>query len=248
MLGAMSWSKLAVLGLVATGALLTGCTEETVGSDVIRTGGMWADFTVTATRANEANAKAALHVGGRNADTLALLVAPDTLLVGAGDEEKVMTPSGCESNRYCAKFNQNLGGKEVTFKFDRGEENENAPNSSVEMPEPFSLSVASSVERGRPVVFTWDGSGGALEWEIKGNCIWTEDGFADDDGSYAINASRIRQRSGREDDECEVTLTVTRTETGFVDSSFAGGSIRAIQKRTKTFISYPEGGDEPEPT
>lgn len=249
MLGAMSWSKFAVVGLVATGALLTGCTEETVGSDVIRTGGMWAEFTVTATRANEANAKAALRVGGRDADTLALLVAPDALLVAAAGEEKNMTPSGCENNRYCAKFSQNIGGEEVVFNFYRGEGNENAPESTVRMPEPFTLSAKQSFERGKPITFTWDGEDDhPLSWEIRGNCIWNEDGVADDDGSYSISPDRVRTRSNREDDECNVTLTVKRTATGSVDSRFAGGTVQAVQERTVTFISYPEGGDEPDPT
>lgn len=239
--------NLGLLGLVLAGVQMAGCTEPSVGSDTVRTKGLWASFEVKSTGPST-KVTAQLRVGGSSGTVVSTLVAPDELRVSVDDGPEENLGVNCPGeNTFCSDNLGDIGGKEVRVNFDRDEPVENAPNSNVEMPEAFEVSVADDeVVRGvDDVEVTVKGSSASLRYEVKGDCIWTNEGFISDG---KIPASAIEALSSRKEEDCDVSVTVRRTSEGTLDPAFAkGGKIVAVQERKFEFFSVAKAGS-PDPT
>jgi hypothetical protein len=109
------------------------------------------------------------------------------------------------------------------------------------------------IDRGSPVSISWDPptAGGQITWSIDGRCIWSESGVTPDDGSFTLSAETFRVRGTRIGQDCEVVVTLERTNVGDVDSILVPGSkFVAAQRRGVKFVSTAspeEGGSAPAP-
>jgi hypothetical protein len=232
------------LGLVAVGAFSAACADTTVGSDTIRTKGIWASFEVKSTGPSS-RLVAKLYVGGPNSDAIVYpLVPPDELRVSVnGGEEEILSATCQEENSYCSGGLGDIGGEEVRVNFDRDSTTDSAPNSTVTMPEAFQVSIEDDeVVRGQEaVVLKLSGEARNLKYKVDGDCIFTHSDNLNADGT--IPASAIDSASFDEDEECEVTVTLTRTVEGSIDAAFGkGGRIVAIQERKVKFTSTVSSG------
>jgi hypothetical protein len=245
----MKSSHLKLLGLVAVGALSGACADTTVGSDTVRTRGIWASFEVKATGSN-ARLVAKLYVGGPNSDAIIYpLIAPDDLRVSvAGGEESSLSQTCPEKNSYCSSGLGDVGGRVVNVNFFRGLDEENAPDSRVTVPRAFSASVRSEeVVRGNPILLNLSGAADDLQYRVEGSCIFSRSGEVT---NSRIPADAIRTTNSGKDDNCRVTVTLTSTAQGSVDSNFGkGGKFVGIQERKVSFLSrasaavVPDAGD-----
>jgi hypothetical protein len=105
------------------------------------------------------------------------------------------------------------------------------------MPKAFEVSVIDDeVVRGvDDVEVTISGDSKSIRYELSGDCIWNANGTLTDG---KIPASKIDAHASDEDENCDVTVVLTRTAEGNLDPNFGkGGQIVAIQERTFTFFS-----------
>lgn len=216
------------------------CSESVESTD-IRTTGIYPEIVVTATGNGTSLVEVRLKVGGRNSNTLLDLKGADTLEATVAGSTKTLDEVG--SKRYRASFPVEAEGTEFEIAFLRGDEDENAPSSTVSLPSPFDLSVESTeVSRATDAVeFAWTPPGsGNVDWGVEGECIIREDGNTPDDGAGSIAAGAIETFQSDVDESCTVDLTVTRSEAGAIDPAFTeGGSIVARQVRSASFTSTP---------
>jgi hypothetical protein len=245
----MKSSHFRLLGLVAVGALSAACADTTVGSDTVRTKGIWASFEVKSTGPS-ARLVAKLYVGGPNSDAIVYpLVPPDELRVSvAGGEEELLSATCAEANSFCSGGLGDISGDEVRVNFDRDSDTDSAPNSIVTMPRAFQVAIADDdVVRGEEaLVLQLSGEARNLRYKLEGDCIYSKSDNLNANGT--IPASAIRSPSFDADEECEVTVTLTRTVEGTIDSAFGkGGKIVAIQERKAKFISTPSTNPPPPP-
>lgn len=240
-----------VSGLFLLCVPLFGCSED-IDSDDVRTSGFYADFSALATGNGSTTVSARLKTGGENSNTFADLQAPDTLVASTDDEDVTMSRRG-SGNRaaYEAVFDTDEAGTEFNIAFLRGDLDDDAPDSQVTLPDPFTPSFedidrGDEVERGTRVDVLWDNdASGQMSWSVEGDCVWSESGTVDDDGSLSLADDDIRVQSLNEGEDCEVTITLERRSKGTTDAAFGGGKFEAVQRRTLTFVSTPsedEGG------
>lgn len=231
------------LALISVG--LMGCAEETVSSDNIKTGGIAGLFEVTAKNDSSATVKATLVVGGAQSNTYVSLDNGDKLTASGGDESKSMQ-TGSGVGRYEASFSTGAGGTEFKVALERPND-ENALNNSGILPEPFSITEVPDNTPSRAtdaITLKWDnGEAGAMEIEVDGDCIFKST-FKPASGSteYTIDADKLDSTGVKDEDKktCDLTVTITRTNSGTVDSALDNESrFRLHQVRTATFASAP---------
>lgn len=218
---------------------LVGCTEDVESTDV-KTSGIYPEFTVTATGNGRSQVEARLKVGGNNSNTFLDLTGGDTLEVTADGTTKTL--DGSNGHRYIATFDVDDGGTEFIFAFLR-DDDDSAPMSVVELPEPFDLEVTSDdvVRTEDDVTFTWDPPGdGDINVHVDGSCLFFEDQDTPDDGDHSVPPEDLEGPGDDDGDECTGTVELTRQQGGEIDSAFTeGGEIRARQVRSGTFRSLP---------
>jgi hypothetical protein len=230
----------------------TGCSLEEVNSDAVRTHGLYADILALASGDGETLVRVDLTVGGDNGTTVNL-VNDDELVVSAGG------PPGALVRRRAGRYELRIMGdsaRDLTVELVRGPEDDPA-SAIASMPEPFMMSLDSDdtvgIDRGSPVSISWDPptAGGQITWSIDGRCIWSESGVTPDDGSFTLSAETFRVRGTRIGQDCEVVVTLERTNVGDVDSILVPGSkFVAAQRRGVKFVSTAspeEGGSAPAP-
>lgn len=227
-------------------APLGACNKTAVGSDTVRTKGIWASMEVKSTGPST-TLTAQLFVGSGSGTPIFPLVAPDELRVSVGGGAEQNLQETCKLDQaFCTGNLGDIGGEKVVVNFDRGQPAENAPNSNVVMPEAFEVSVDDDeVVRGvDDIDLDISGSSKSLRYKVSGSCIWSEDGFVTDG---AIPASAITARPSEVEEDCEVEVVITRSVEGTVDPAFGkGGKIVAVQERKLTVFSLAKA--EPEPT
>lgn len=221
--------------------LLAGCSESVESNDV-RTSGIYPEFEVVADGGGDSEATARLKVGGNNSNTYLDLTGDDELTVTANSTERTMDEAS--GQRYRVAFEGDDGGTEFVFAFLRGDEDDDAPMSKVELPEPFTMMVetANAVRGTDDVDLTWtEGGSGDIDLTIRGDCIF--DDFNErtpDDGAHTISAADIHERGTKSDEECTVTVSLSRINSGDLDRAFTeGGEVTARQTRSGTFRSLP---------
>lgn len=121
-----------------------------------------------------------------------------------------------------------------------------APDSEVTLPPPYEINgVNPSVDYSRgtnalSVAWSGDSAGDPMSLTVTGACI--EDyivDLEDESGSAGIDAGALVSRTGSEAETCDLTVTLSRTREGTLDSTFAGGSILARQDRSVTVSAAP---------
>ena len=237
--------KLAVHYSLATLALSTlGCAED-VDSEDIRTSGMYAIFEAVADGSGETTISAQLRVGGDDG-TFVELTGQDELTASTEDDDMVLRHDNSGNRHYYeGSLDGDEEGLEIQIAFSRGDEDDDAPDSYASLPAPFEASLededAEYIHRGNDVFIVWDNeASGRMEWSLEGDCVKSESGSTNDDGSLTIDAEDIEVWETDRGEACDVTVTLDRIEEGETDSAFEeGGEFYAIQRRTVTFNSMP---------
>lgn len=236
--------------IVWVGVLSLGCAED-VGSENIRTQGMYAKYTAIASGNGETSITAELRVGGNNG-TFVQLGGEDELSASSEDDDVVLAHDSVGDRHYYeGDLEGDAEGLEIQVAFTRGEDFDDAVDSFAELPAPFEAELedpdADAISRDEDVAVVWDNeTSGTMKWTVEGDCIETESGTTSDDGTLVIEAEDIEVWDLDAGESCEVTITLDRVEEGDVDPTFEeGGKFVAIQRRTVTFTSTP-GEDEEE--
>ena len=233
--------QLGFVSLLLSASLAAGCKQEVESTD-IRTTGVYPVIDVTAEGSGTSRVLVKLKVGGINSNTYLELIGPDKLTVTGGGATKDLDSTGSVS--YGATFATEAAGPFVVS-FMRGPDDDSAPNSTVDLPEPFIISPLATTELSRAtadLVFTWTAgpAAGVIDSSLYGSCIDTIIETIPDDGTATISHDRIHARDGATTDSCSVTLTLARTDVGQVDPAFTeGGRVTASQIRTTLFTSTP---------
>ena len=232
--------QLGFVSLLLSASLAAGCKQEVESTD-IRTTGVYPVIDVTAEGSGTSRVLVKLKVGGPNSNTYLDLTGPDRLTATGAGATKELDSSGSVS--YAATFATEAAGPFVVA-FMRGPEDISAPNSTVDLPEPFIISpLTTELSRATgDLVFTWTPgpAAGVIDSSLYGSCIDTIIETIPDDGTATISHDRIHARDGATTDSCSVTLTLARTDVGQVDPAFTeGGRVTASQIRTALFTSTP---------
>lgn len=223
--------------------VFVGCMPtKTVDSSGVPTSDIFPEIEVVAD-SGRSTVTVELRVGDDDSDDYIELEGADRLEATAGGETKTLSGSG---SRYRATFDVDGAGTEFEIAFLRADDDEEATDTTVELPDPFRLSVdvaESSRSIGIDVPFRWEpveeDSELDVYWFIEGPCILDEDGETEDDGEAVIDASQIQTLPANAQASCSVDLAVSRRQQGQLDRAFGGGTIRAAQRRHSTFISSP---------
>jgi hypothetical protein len=226
--------------LLPAALMALACTESVESTDV-KTTGIYPEIEVVADGSGSSDVTVRLKVGGDDSNTFLGLKGEDTLEVSVDDgDPKTMDQSG---NEYRASFNVDAEGTAFTIAFLRGEDDDDAPASTVIMPAPFDMVVAvTEASRADDAVdYTWDPVGdGNMATRLSGNCIYSLTDTTPDDGTSSIAAGEIEAPSSKMDDSCTLSLELTRSQSGDIDSAFTeGGSIVARHVRSDSFTSAP---------
>ncbi len=216
------------------------CTESVESTD-IKTTGIYPEIEVVADGSGSSDVTVYLKVGGDDSNTFLDLKGEDTLEVTVDGDTKTMDQSG---DAYKASFAVDAEGTEFTIAFLRGEDDDDAPASTVVMPAPFEMMLgATEASRAADdLEYTWDppGDSGNLSWHINGSCVKLNSGTTPDDGTNTIAAGDIETFESDMDKTCTVDLELSRAQNGDIDPAFTeGGSIVAKHVRSDSFTSAP---------
>lgn len=228
---------------------LFACTN--IDSDDLDTDAMQPTINVRSTEgADGSSVSVVLHVGN-SATTFVELQGDDTLTATAG--EQTVTLDGRELLgvvEYTGNLDTKTAGDVVTIAFTRTEEGkESAPDSNVALTEPLALTApagGATSSRAADLAIAWTSE--ASEDQVRvgwsGECV--EGGSRDVTGgasSLTLEAGSIVKREQGENEEepvpdnCDVTLTLSRSSSGTVDAAFEGGSITHTFSDSVTFAS-----------
>ena len=217
-----------------------------VASTNIKTAGIEAHLVVAADGTGKTKATAALNVDTSAVDFVKLSDG-DSLVAKTGSQSQTLTESellGAVS--YAATFDgADAEGTAYTVSLNRATET-SAPSSTVTLPAPFSITApapAASFSRANDdlaVTYASAGTHDSMSWSITGDCILNQSKVLDaDTGSFTVAKASIKTPSSTTTENCQVTLTVSRTQVGTLDPAYQGGSILGVQTRTLTFTSTP---------
>lgn len=239
-----STARFTISSAIVLAASLLGCAED-VGSENVRTGGLYAKYEALCSGNGTTEVEGQLRVGGKNG-TWVQLNNGETLVASTPDDSVTLEHEERGDKHF---YLGNLNGEEsvnINVALNRTEEDVDAPDSNVLLPEPFAADFDEFdqddlIPRGNDIVVIWSNeASGDMNWEISGSCIWTESGSTNDDGALTIKAEDVRVQDLDIGEDCEVTVTLERINEGDVDSEFGeGGEIVGIQRRAISYISTP---------
>jgi hypothetical protein len=214
-----------VIGFWATLAVALGamaCSEQVDSTDV-RTTGVYADMSV--------RAASNTHLAMKGADKLTATV---------GTVTKVLGKSG---NVYTTTFDGEAAETQFIVAFTRGPDDISAPNSSMTLPEPFSISgIAQTVSRQVGFTATWQAGtkGEPMVWVLRGDCLVAQAGSMSDAGQTVISPSQLITMASQTQATCNASFCLERDRSGILDPAFGeGGVIGAAQIRCAAFLSAP---------
>lgn len=231
-------TELCVLAL-----LVAGCAK-TESSDLL-TSGIYADLSARATGTGTTTVYATLYVGAPSNLNFVELTGDDRLIASYGGQRKVMAQTVLLNIvSHATEFATDAGGAAFEIALERSVD-AGAPMSTVALPAQFTVSpVAATYSRAAAMALTWSpaGSSDAMGWKATGACIGDVQGvIAGDPGMVTIPAGTMMKRQGQNiADSCMVSLTVTRSRAGMLDSHYGkGGSAAGSQERTVSMTSTP---------
>jgi hypothetical protein len=167
---AMRKIELGFVSMVAAAGLMAGCKQSVESTD-IRTTGVFPVVDVSADASGNTRVLVKLKVGGPAANTYLDLTGPDSLTATMAGVTRPLDSSG--SVGYATTFQTNAAGP-VVIAFLRGPADTSAPNTTVNMPEPFSLTLgATEVSRASgSLAVTWTPAGTAnMDSSMTGPCV-----------------------------------------------------------------------------
>lgn len=229
----MNRQLLAALALVPA---LFAC--ETIDSADVRTSGIHANIDITADGSGATSVRTELRAGGGTSNTFLELAEGDALYAFAEQDQRAMRERGDPFDRvwYEADFETDAPDVQFRVEFAR-DEHEDADESMVRMPAPFSLT-----EPRADAVFAFDDETIPLAWdvstddemqlEVTGDCIWPfERALAADTGRYLLHPGTLTPRERWKGGTCALEIQLIRTRHGALDPGFQSGRIRARQVR-----------------
>jgi hypothetical protein len=230
--------KLCLLALLASGC------AKTESSDLL-TSGIYAGLSARATGAGTTTVSATLYVGNPNNLNFVELTGDDQLIASYGGQSKTMNQSelGNLVSHY-AEFPTDADGAAFQIAFKRVVD-AGAPMSTVTLPARFTVTPPPAcASRAAALALTWSPAASAdpMTWKATGACIAdAQGGITGDPGTMMVAAGTFVKRPGQNiADTCMVTITVTRSRTGVVDTHYGkGGSAAGIQERTVSVMSMP---------
>ncbi|MGH7270621.1 MAG: hypothetical protein ACREJ3_09335 [Polyangiaceae bacterium] len=239
-------------GIALITLAVTECTS--LSSSDIKTAGITGEMQVSADGSGASTVSANLYVDTNLTDFVSLS-SGDTLTASAGGQTKTLSKSTLLGIvTYLATFTGEDGaGTAYTIAFNRMSDT-SAPSSTCAMPSPFAISApasSASFSRSRdPITITWSpaGTSDVMNYSVGGDCIATAgSSISGDTGTLTIPAGTISgtaldggsANGGTGATGCPVTLSMTRTRNGSLDSHFLGGGINCLQTRTVSFQSTP---------
>jgi len=236
-----------VFGLTLGAAVgLVGCGES-IDSTSVKTDGIWADFTARADGSGNTDVRAGLKTGGPNSNTFLTLEEGDELTFHAdGDPHDPNTQEVFDQYEvYVKNISVDQGGTEFRVEFTR-ENGEDAPNSSVVLPEKFQITAPSADEEFSrssddvTVEIDSEQQGTDKRVIVRGDCLNTTYNSDFSGTSVTIPADELESEDDSDaPDECEAEIEVKRIMGGEVDGAYEGGSFSGVQKRTTSFTSTP---------
>jgi hypothetical protein len=239
-----------LLPAIAWGAV--GCQE--VESTDVRTSGVYAEFTVTASSTAEATVDASLWVGGPLSNTYLTLTGPDHLTVYVGADVYPMRGHRDITQYYSAIIPYPTTDTELRVAFERGPDDVSAPGSTVIVPALFALAPPAKARYSRAsdaLEIDWAPFDPTqlVSWLVYGACVQAlGDDAAVDAGQIVIPAGTLKKPPdpGPDEehhpippDECTANAYVTKSRAGQVDPAFSGGTFTASQERSVAFTSVP---------
>mgnify|MGYP001583018331 CR=1 FL=1 len=231
-------TKLCMLALLASGCAKTE-------SEYLLTSGIYADLSARSTGTGTTTVYATLYVGNPSNLNFVELTGNDQLLASYGSQHKAMNQTELLNIvSHAAEFSTDAEGATFEIALQRSVD-AGAPKSTVTLPAAFTLNPApATVSRAAPLALSWSSlaSTDAMAWKASGACIGDTQGtITGDPGSWMIQAGTFTKRDGQNiADSCMVTITVTRSRAGMLDSHYGkGGAAVGIQARTVSVTSTP---------
>ncbi len=241
--------KLLLLGLGLTSTIV-GCAAD-VESEDIRTSGVYADFEVLASTSQQggditgsgSQVSAYLRVDDSTSNTFLDLTGEDELIVTADDESRTLT-----GEERTTDFDGDEEGLEFNFAFMRGEEDDNAPESTVSLPPSFVVEGMEGTDGNDPEVtrsaslqLHLEGlTNEEVNYHVEGDCLKLRSGSVDaNDGDITIPQSAFEAWDDQADEACGAKLYVEVVNKGSLDPAYDGGTIEAIRRVWVPFASTP---------
>lgn len=236
-----------LVGVGAFTLVLSLACADVESGDVL-TSGMWANISVTADGGGTSQVATVLKVGGADSNTYVELTTADVLTATLDGEEQILTEEELgDYHRYVTTFQSDQAGLPYTIAFTRSVD-EGAPESVVELPEPFEMLEVdvSHFDATQDITIEWEpsGSGDFMELSAEGDCIWPyHQDLEGDTGVAVIEANTLEQIGDELDVSCEVTYTVMRWNNGDLDPGYGDGGIatgRQVRERAYLTLLYEE--------
>jgi hypothetical protein len=240
----VSVATVGLLGVLGLG----GCGQ--VGSGSVKTSGMYADFSVTATGDGNAHVRAALRVGGPFSTTFVDLQPGDSFTAtqnGANMMPLARTQELLAAVSYTASFTGDAAATPFAIAMKRASD-VSAPNSTTTLPAKFTLSAPQAnavASRAQALTISWDAAsatpGDTMDVLLSGTCVQPISKYSQsDNGQLVIMAGELKPVSGSEQATCGVQITVSRKIAGTIDPAFtSGGAFLGYQQRTINISSTP---------
>jgi hypothetical protein len=247
-------------------AMITGCSS--VDSNNIDTAGLYADFQAVASGDNNTEVTAWIKqepasltfVALTGGDKLTAYMMETFATTETAKNMQEGTLGG--ATWYSAIFSQQAEDTQFRIGLDRaGTGKVSAPDNATTLPAPFTLDTlvgtaqtvsnsTTSFSRGDtvPIYVRWNPAdfvlGDVLTYGVAGGCIHAESGTIDwyttATNSLQLAQSWLVSTDPVGNPNCAVTVTMTLTREGTVDSAFGqGGQFRGVQKREKTYTTTP---------
>jgi hypothetical protein len=220
------------------------CTD--IQSTDIKTAGMSAHMMIAADGTGATNVSVNLNVDNNGTDYVTLS-SGDALVATAGGKNQTLASTnvlGIVS--YSAAFNgQDASGTQYTVALNRGTSDTSAPSSTATLPEPFTLGTLSATTYSRAgtdiaVTYSPAGQSDAVAWTITGDCFNAAgSSVSGDTGAFTVSKGTLSGTGSQSTQNCQATLTLTRTRPGSLDPAYYGGTISAVQQRSVTWTSTP---------
>ena len=240
--------------LMASSLLATGCAQ--VDSEDLKTSGMYANIRVKAKDTTTAEVGVDLTAGSGGAASKVNLTQGDTLTAVAGGQNQTLsqtyTVKLVNDLHYRTAFDFDGSGEAFTIALQR-DAGQSAPDSTVTLPAAFSITApteGASLSAGDTLTVTWDPpqQDRTLMLTVVATCA-TSDGprpvflhadDAPDDGIENIAVDELINQAtdnGRRrlTGPCDGKLRLQRSNIGTLDPHFGGGTIAALQVRTRGF-------------
>ncbi len=223
----------------------TGCQK--VASSSVKTSGIYADLSVTASGTGAAEVRAALRVGGPLSNTFLDLDAGDSLsaAVNGSTYPLARTAAILSAVSYIASVPVETPGTVFVIAFSRASE-VSAPASSITLPAAFTISApvaSSSASRAANLDIKWNAAaqGDLIDLRITGPCVTPLTKLSQtDSGQITVTTADLKALNGKETSSCEITVELSRKKAGIVDPAFgSGGTAFGIQKRSVKLTSTP---------